>query len=77
MMTGSSVVLVNTEGHKGYKESQTRRGESYGKDNIGEARVVFGIIQKFIDSGIRQKQIGIITPYRLQVRPAGATFAFL
>ena len=42
--------------------------ESASKGNLGEAVIVGKVVSALIAAGLRQKDIGIITPYSLQVR---------
>lgn len=62
---GEAVVYIDTCGCK--CEEFNIGVESASKGNLGEAVIVDKIVKKLIKLGLSHKDIGVITPYALQV----------
>uniref|UniRef100_A0A914V683 Uncharacterized protein n=1 Tax=Plectus sambesii TaxID=2011161 RepID=A0A914V683_9BILA len=58
------LLLIDTAGRDDMREQRSSFAESIG--NPGEARLAAIYLQKLIDFGVKQTDIGIITPYALQ-----------
>ena len=63
-LTSLPLLMIDTAGCDLY-ELQAQDNES--KGNEGEADVVAGHIERLVESGVKQQDIGVITPYNLQV----------
>jgi superfamily I DNA and/or RNA helicase len=57
-------VLIDTASFA-YREEECEEKES--KSNIEEARIVVKYLKSLIDSGLKENQIAIISPYSAQV----------
>jgi ATP-dependent RNA/DNA helicase IGHMBP2 len=60
------LLLVDTAGCDGCEEQQEAEGDS--RANEGEAKAVMAHVEKLVAAGVGLQDIGIITPYRAQVR---------
>lgn len=63
--SGESLLFVDTTNCN--CDELTYSANTISKGNIGEAIVVSNIVAKLVHSGLPQKDIGVITPYQLQV----------
>ena len=64
-LTSLPLLMIDTAGCDLY-ELQAQDEES--KGNEGEADVVAAHIEGLVESGVKQRDIGVITPYNLQVK---------
>ena len=67
------LLMIDTAGCDLY-ELQAQDKES--KGNEGEADVVAAHIEGLVESGVKQQDIGVITPYNLQVRIGYVLFLY-
>ena len=59
-----SVVFIDTDASEMFQEKKS----SNGVVNQGEARLVKDILDGFLHSGLTAKDIGVISPYRQQLK---------
>ena len=64
--SSSPLVFIDTSKHKNNKENRLGYSNSY--INNLEIEIVLDIIKMYLDKGIKQKDIGVISPYANQVR---------
>ena len=58
--------MIDTDGVPGFIESELKtKGGS--RNNLGEVYLVVNHIQKLIQAGVCETQIGVIAPYAMQV----------
>lgn len=58
--------MIDTDGVPGFTESELKtKGGS--RNNLGEVYLVVDHIQKLIQAGVCETQIGVIAPYAMQV----------
>lgn len=70
-LTSLPLLMIDTAGC-GLYELRSQDEES--KGNEGEADVVAAHVQGLVDSGVKQQDIGVITPYNLQARISQYSF---
>lgn len=63
-ISDKSIVFIDTA-EKGYVEFFKYQSRS--RANFAEAFIVSNVVYKLVEAGVKQQDIGIITPYKLQV----------
>lgn len=66
-LSDGPLLLIDTTGCQGFEESQSDANKASSRCNDGEAALVLGHVKKLCESGVKQDQIAVISPYTKQV----------
>ena len=68
LLTINPLVFLDTTNSRRARESEE---PTFGFCNVGEAKIVQRVVQTLLGSGIKERQIGVITPYNNQIKLIG------
>ena len=66
-VSGEPLIFIDTAGALMYEAVEQDVGLTESKYNFGEVDLVIQMIKELIDIGMREADIGVITPYSAQV----------
>ena len=72
--TRTSLLFVDTSGSNFFETSQGYENYDESFSNFDEAFIVEHLVRKYILLGVKPNNIGVITPYRAQVKKRGWEF---